>query len=146
MTSPTLTFGESVALRVAAADQQHTMGRLAALGCLPAPGPHPWFRGLGEEVLRRLADRTASPCPHFRRGRLAPMYAVLARPRMHVQCRSCFMVRKPLNPVDDLTCDRCAVYARGLVSGALPIGPLLLIFGVCRPCGTELGTLREESS
>lgn len=135
------TFQESVALRVATADQQHTMRRMRTeLG-----QPHPWYQSLAMDVVRRVADRTASLCPHLGpRAGVRPMYALYTPGPMAIECKACMVARRRrFSPVDEATCDRCSVYTRdGVYGAAIPVGPLLIIFGVCEPCSTELGMPR----
>lgn len=146
-----LTFKERVDLRIAAADQQHlAMRMLTAFGAAGslAPRDHPWVVGLGEQVLTQIADRRAALCPHLGSRGLEPMHGEFRAGRVHIWCRPCLHSRRTAaDPVDDFTCDRCSTYTRrGLVLGVLPIGPLLLSFGVCRPCGAELAMVRAEAN
>lgn len=143
MTATARAFAESVRLRVATADQLHTLRRIAERNPRARTvTPHPWYQSLGMDLIRRIADRTASVCPHVGPGRpIVPMYALVRPGPMEVQCRDCWVADPPrLSPVEETTCDRCSVYTKdGLVCGMLPVGPLLLMFGVCTPCATELG-------
>jgi hypothetical protein len=142
----TMTNGERVALHVAVAEQQHLMARItAAFGSdasMTTAAVHPWVAGLGERLLTALATRGGFRlCPHVGPGHpIGPMHAEFVGATVVVYCRACLALRPPLGPVDDSTCDRCSVYTRrGLVGGMLPIGPMLLNFGVCRSCAGELG-------
>ncbi|MBG6070069.1 hypothetical protein [Micromonospora ureilytica] len=144
--SATMTNGERVAARVAAADQQHLMVKVAAsLGSqasMTTTAAHPWLAGLGERMLTLLTTRGgARVCPHVGPGLpIGPMHAEFVGNAAVITCRGCLAFRPPLGPVDDRTCDRCSVYTRrGLVMGVLPIGPMLLSFGVCGRCAGELG-------
>nr|WP_221382781.1 hypothetical protein [Actinoplanes polyasparticus] len=146
-----LTFDEAVQLRVAVADQQHTVRRLAAhTHGHQVAARDPWFVSLGVTVLGQLVSGRARLCPHVGPGRgFGPMYTQMGqagRPLL-VSCRDCFADRPRFGPVDDNTCDRCSVYARGgLVGGALPIGPMLLLFGVCGSCAGELELRQHEGA
>jgi|ERR1041384_824072 hypothetical protein len=139
----TLNFGEAVQLRVAIADQKALLGRMKAL--LPdstqLSKPHPWFQTLGETAIAKLLAGQARLCPHLgpRRG-FGPMYVLYsATEPMRFLCRQCWQHAKPEPSVlENFTCDRCAIYARGLISGLLPFGPLLMVFGVCGGCADEL--------
>lgn len=153
-----LTFDQAVRLRLAAAEQQTLVTQLAAAAPdRTAQGtPNAWYRNLALHAVLGLFDGSSRPCPHLGRARdragFGPMYCVY-RPQptcggpehapsepMEIQCRDCFMADPPhLSPAEELSCDRCRIYARGLVSGLLPVGPLALIFGVCAGCAGELG-------
>ena len=144
---PFLDFRAAVELIIATADQQQAMTRLAE----QVPGRRmdahdPWFHRTGLDVLGQLVSGAAALCPHLGPGRgFGPMYAQLGGKPLRIDCRLCLAVRPKLSPVDDNTCDRCSVYARGgLVGGAIPIGPLMLLFGVCGTCAGALG-LREAA-
>lgn len=146
-----ITNGDLVALRVAIAEQEHIIHRMAAQagpGGSLANARHPWFASITQQVILGIADHSVDLCPHVGpfKGGLGPMYAMLGAKPLRLQCRLCLVThRQRLGLVDDFTCDRCSVYTRsGLVLGALPIGPLLLHFGVCRPCGTELSIVRAK--
>lgn len=146
-TTPILTFREAVELRVASADQQHLVRRVSAVHPYGRTvAGHTWYRTLAEKVgARMLAGRDVTLCPHIGPGRpLVPMHCTYTAGPMEVQCRDCMVADPPrLGPVDDNTCDRCNVYSRrGLMIGMLPIGPLLIGFGVCTACTDELGASR----
>lgn len=141
-TNPFLSFRESVEVHVAAADQRLTLDRVAALTPTKSTigAPHEWYRTIGIRIMTGLGSKTIRLCPHIGPGRrIGPMFCMLqANPE--IQCRDCFVADPPqLDPVENYSCDRCSVYARGLISGALPVGPLMVVFGVCKTCSTELG-------
>lgn len=135
---------ERSTLRAAVADQKHTLQRMVT-GFGPdastALGVHPWINDTRAKVLAGIITRSIRLCPHLGPGRkTVPMFLHLgASPRI-VRCKLCLLRDQPrFGPADDMTCDRCSVYSRaGLVLGSLPIGPLLVHFGVCRPCATEM--------
>lgn len=141
-TNPFLSFNDAVRLQVAVADQQHTLRRVAALtpGRTVTSAPGSWFATVAVDLLRGMATGRVRLCPHLgpQRG-FGPMFCQL-QDNPEVMCKDC-LASQPhrLSPVEEFTCDRCKVYARGLITGALPVGPLLLMFGVCGTCSAELG-------
>jgi len=144
MTTPTLTFDDAVRIRLVSAEQQKNAERIVSLASTTGRGgrslPHPWYQTLGETVLRRLFDRTARLCPHIGPDYgVGPMFTVMQTDTMHIQCQTCWTVNKVhLEPAEDMTCDRCQTYAHALAAGVLPIGPLLVIFGLCEACDRQL--------
>lgn len=141
-TDPPLTFDEAVRLRLAVADQKQFIARLTALELNGGrmADPHPWYTTLGQTVLRRVSEGTARLCPHLGPGRgVGPMYTVMQAGPMRIRCSTCWSDNtQPLDPVDGMICDRCGTYAQRIVGGALPLGPLMIIFGLCSTCDDEL--------
>jgi hypothetical protein len=141
-TNPFLTFGEAVEIRVASADQRHLLDRVATFGVgHRVDSRNPWFRELGMRVLGQLISGEARLCRHIGPGRgFGPMYTTMAGKPLRVYCRACFTHARPrLDPIDDNSCDRCSVYAKGGVFGSmLPVGPLMILFGVCGTCSVDL--------
>lgn len=149
-TNPFLTFAEAVELRVATADQRQLMDRAAQLDFgHRVDSRNPWFKALAVQVLDQLLKSKARLCPHIGPGRgFGPMYTVMTRGPLDVQCRLCFTHARPrLDPIEDNSCDRCSIYAKGgLFGNMLPAGPLMILFGVCGTCSTDLGLCSAEEA
>ncbi|WP_433369066.1 hypothetical protein ACQPZX_42760 [Actinoplanes sp. CA-142083] len=147
--NPFLNFRDAVELRIAAADQQRLVRRIAVEHpdgrAVPA---HTWYQQLAANVAARMRAGNIVLCPHVGPGRsLGPMHCTYTAGPMELQCRTCLAAVPPrLNPIDDNTCDRCGVYSRrGLLIGMLPLGPILIGFGLCRSCAGEIGAGRPET-
>lgn len=145
-----LTYRERVELRVAAADQIQRVQDMAALpgvSMAMAEGRHPWFVHIGETVLQKLTSADGVHlCPHIGR-RPEPIFAVMGQTPLRFECRLCFASRPRLTPIEDSTCDRCSTYTRsGLYNGVVPIGPLMVLFGLCDPCAADVDLLQRAAS
>jgi hypothetical protein len=124
--------------RTALLDQVHAAAGHARRVLATAAGNHdatgipvtpPWLRPHVQALTRALAADTG--CPHAWDGPQILHAAVWAPGR--VVCSHCVHTLAP-PPGEDHTCDRCRQAHPVIHSGAAAAGPVLLAFGICRPC------------
>lgn len=166
-------FAAGVRLHVASAEIEQGLRRLAAdvPGIRRAGRPeHPWYSTVISTAM--ISILLGNVCPHLGQ-RMSPMFCALGDELPEVQCPTCWGAEVPTGAlagiasarrsddlvrdltsgspyvapnyraVDEMTCNRCHVYASHLTMGFLPFEALLVCFCVCSPCAADLG-LRES--
>lgn len=146
-----LTFDEAVRIRLATAELTETTDRLDAASPLVTRSTlYNWYGTILDDVVERFARGDMRVCPHLGPGPgIRAMFCTyrIGRP-LHLACKRCVLdSRDPrssaarftrISPIEQMTCDRCNTYTQDLPSMGLPLGPLLLVVGLCRPCAGEV--------
>jgi hypothetical protein len=141
MTTPTpITNPTALADQRAAAtrDARATLGRLAAAGAatLIATTGNAWLTEQAAALAAAIRNGKGKTCSHLHAGPTVAHAAVWAPG--HVVCSACVRLLRP-SLLEDITCDRCRRHARRLHPGAVALGPVILAYGLCRSCATDIG-------
>jgi len=98
---------------------------------------HPWIVEQIEELRSALLSGRARVCPHLRR---APQTAlVFAQDLEELRCGQCVAAMPGLTAVEDVSCDRCQRYCRGLWSSTVGVRAVVLFVALCARCCSETG-------
>ena len=103
---------------------------------IPIPA---WLQPHTDTLMAAVTDGTVTGCPHL--WAVAQVLHAAVWAPGHIACSWCATALNP-PPGEDHTCDRCRKPASRLTNGAVAVGPILLGFGICRPC---LTTTRKET-
>jgi ribonuclease HI len=98
---------------------------------------HPWIAEKIAELQAALLSGRARLCSHLSRKPRVAM--AMAHDPTRLRCEACLATMPRLSEVENMTCDRCRRYTRGLRCSVAGIGGILLFFGLCQRCCDETG-------
>lgn len=136
MTHPT---AQDDQFHAAARDARHHLDAIAAHGratVQQSTDPTGWVLAQAVRFVAALTADTTRVCPHVGTSPRVVHAAVWA-PGL-VVCPACIHLLRPTR-AEDATCDRCRTTVAGIYSGTAAFGPILLAYGLCRPCLTATG-------
>jgi hypothetical protein len=131
-------------MNTAYADQIHAASRDARRlihaaaehggGTVTADQPPPWLVVHLARLGHAMTTGQGRICPHLGASPRVVLAAAWA-PGLLV-CPRCAYLLTP-TVAEDTTCDRCRRHIRHIHPGAAAVGPILLVYGLCRSCHIE---------
>ncbi len=137
MTAPAHLTAYADQLAAASAEARGVLRSIAAAPRAAGPArlieaaASPWLTNQRAAVVRSLAAGRTRPCIHLGPAPRVAHAAVWAPGRL--VCSVCLPLLVP-DREEDTTCDRCRQPAERIHAAVTALGPVLLAYGLCRPC------------
>lgn len=125
-------------IQAAAREADALVHAMAALGgdSVSVVPPTPWLMEQHAALTAAVNDGTVKICTHLTGSPTVAHAAVWKR--WVITCGPCSSHHLRPGPLEDSTCDRCRRYGLPLHGCTVTLGPLVLAYGLCPGCMTEV--------